>query len=78
MGIHGGGNEMKTIKLLDLENTGMNMTIDGQFLYVQGSLAVHKYNLTDMSLTAQNTIFKKDGKARGISIFGEYVFVHDQ
>jgi hypothetical protein len=40
-------------------------------------LAICKYDLTDKKQTAQNVIFKKDGKARGISIFGEYVFVHD-
>jgi hypothetical protein len=77
MGIYGGGSEIKITKLLDLENNGMNMAIDGQFLYIQGSLAICKYDLTNMNRTAQNVIFKKDGKARGISIFGEYVFIHD-
>ena len=65
------------IKLLNMENNGMNMAIDGQFLFILCNLTIYKYDLTTMSLIAQNVIFKKDGKARGISIFGENIFIHD-
>jgi len=55
---------MDAIKILDLENDGLNMATDEQFLYILCKRTFCKYDFTDMSLTAQNVIFKKDGKAR--------------
>ena len=62
-------------KILDIENDGVNMAVDGQFLYIRCKRAMGKYNLTDMSLAAHNVIFKKDGKARGFAIYGDRVFL---
>ncbi len=66
----------KTI-MLDLENDGLNMSVDGQFLYIRCKKAMYKYDLTDMNCSAQNVIFKKDGKARNFSICEKYVFLTD-
>ena len=68
---------MEKTKILDLDNDGLNMAMDAQFLYIRSKRIMYKYRVTDMSLTAQNTIFKKDGKARNFSIFGNYVFLTD-
>ena len=64
-------------KLLDWENNGMNMAVDGQFLYIQSSLDMYKFDLASLDLAAQTPIFEKDGKARGFSIFGDLIFLHD-
>ena len=68
---------MEITKLFDLENDGLNMVVDEQFLYIRCMKDMYKYNLSDMNLAAHNTVFKKDGKARGFSIFGEYIFLYD-
>jgi hypothetical protein len=68
---------MVTTKMLDLENDGLNMVADEQFLYIRCKRTMYKYNLIDMSLVAQNVIFKKDGKARNFSICEKYVFLVD-
>ena len=68
---------MDAAKILDLENDGLNMAMCGQFLYIRCKRAMYKYNFADMSLAAQNVIFKKDGKARNFSICEKYVFLTD-
>ena len=68
---------MEKIKILDLENDGLNMAIDGQFLYIRCKRTMYKYSLADMSLVAENVIFKKDGKARCFSICEKYIFLTD-
>jgi len=69
---------MEITKILDLENDGkINMAVGGQCLYIRGNLDMYKYNLSDMSLSAQNTIFKKSGRARMFAIFDEFVFLVD-
>ena len=64
-------------KLFDLENDGVNMATDGQFLYVRCKRTMFKYTLNDMNLSAQNVIFKKDGKARNFSVHSKYIFLTD-
>ncbi|HKM33469.1 MAG TPA: hypothetical protein VJY54_01845 [Lachnospiraceae bacterium] len=64
-------------KLLDLENDGLNLALDGQSLYIRCKRTMYKYSLSDMSQMAQNVIFKKDGKARSFSICNKYVFLTD-
>lgn len=68
---------MKAIKILDLENDGLNMAVDEQFLYVRCKRTMLKYSLTNMDLVAQNVIFKKDGKSRDFSICQKYIFLVD-
>ena len=68
---------METLKILDLENDGLNMAVDGQFLYIRCKRAMYKYDLTDVSLASHNTIFKKDGKARSFSICDQYALLTD-
>jgi len=70
-------NVTSQIKLLDLENDGLNMAVDGQSLYIRCKKAMYKYSLNDMSLTAHSDIFKKDGKARSFSICDKYIFLTD-
>lgn len=69
--------QMEINKIFDLENDGVNMAVDGQFLYIRCKRVMHKYNLTDMSLATQNIIFKKDGKARGFAIYDNLIFLTD-
>jgi hypothetical protein len=38
---------------------------------------MYKYSLPDMSLIAENVVFKKDGKARGFSICDKFIFLTD-
>jgi len=64
-------------KILDLKNDGLNMAVDGQFLYVRCKRTMYKYDLTDMNLISQNIIFKKDGKARNFTICEKYIFLTD-
>lgn len=68
---------MEIVKILDLENDGLNMAVDGQFLYIRCKRAMYKYNLSDMSLATHDVIFKKDGKARSFSTCDKYVFLTD-
>jgi hypothetical protein len=64
-------------KIIDLENDGVNMAADGQFLYIRRRRDMCKYDPADMSLSAHNIIFKKDGKARSLSICDTYIFLTD-
>ena len=68
---------MEIEKLLDLENDGLNMATDGQFLYIRSKRTMYKYILTDMRLAAENVVFKKDGKARAFSIYENNIFLTD-
>ena len=68
---------MDLIKILDIENDGLNIAVDSQLLYIRCKRTMYKYNLIDMNMVAQNVIFKKDGKARNFSICEKYVFLTD-
>ena len=69
---------MEKLKILDIENDGLlNMGIDEQYLYVRCNRFIYKYDLNNMSVVAQNEIFKKDGKARGFSVLHDFVFLWD-
>jgi len=68
---------MEIKKVLGLENDGLNMATDGQFLFVRCKRTMLKYRLVDMSLLAENVIFKKDGKARNFSVCEKYIFLTD-
>jgi len=70
-------NIVEKTKILDLENDGLNIAIDGQFLYIRCKRTMLKYRLFDMSKIAENTIFKKDGKARTFSVCEEFIFLTD-
>lgn len=64
-------------KLLELENDGLNMAAEGEYLYIRGMRTMYKYRLSDMSLAAENTVFKKDGKSRSFGLCDKYVFLID-
>ena len=64
-------------KILDIENDGLNLATDCQYLYVRCMRTMYKYILADMRLIAENVIFKKDGKARAISNHKNYIFLTD-
>ena len=69
---------MNAVKILDLENDGkLNMAVDGNYLYIRCKNDIYKFNTTDMTPVAKNNIFKKDGRARGLKIFGEKIFLYD-
>jgi len=68
---------MEIAKLLDLNNDGLNMAVDENFMYIRCQRSMYKYNLLNMNRTAQNEIFTKDGKARYLSVCDEYVFLTD-
>ena len=71
------GENLDIIKILDLENDGLNIAVDNQFLYIRCKRNMYKYSLINMSLIAKNVIFKKDGKARNFSICDNYIFLID-
>ena len=68
---------MKKRKIFDIENDGLNMAVDGKYLYMCCNRSMYKYDLDRMSIEVQNELFKKDGKARGFSIFNDFVFLWD-
>lgn len=68
---------MQIVKLLALENNGLNMAVDEEFFYARCKKNMLKYKLSDMSLITQNTIFKKDGKARNFIVHKDYIFLKD-
>jgi len=69
---------MKTIKILEMENDGkLNVAVDGSHLYIRCRNDMYMFNLSDMNLVAKKNIFKKDGRARGLKIFGEKIFLYD-
>jgi hypothetical protein len=68
---------MERKKILDAENGVTQMDSDDQFLYILSKRVMYKYDLKDMSLIAQNTLVKKDGKERDFAIFGDLIFFRD-
>jgi len=68
---------MVMTKILDIENDGLNMAIDGSFLYIRCKRIMYKHHLTDMRIAAHNVVFKKDGKARSFSVCDHYLFLTD-
>ena len=64
---------MEKERIIDLENDGLNMATDGLYLYIRCKRTMYKYSLTDIGLSIENVIFKKDGKARGFSICDNYI-----
>jgi len=68
---------MDKVKILDIENDGINLSVDGDFLYMRCKRSMYKYDLTNMQMAAENIIFKKDGRARGFSICDDFIFLHD-
>lgn len=70
-------NSISLTKMFDLENDGLNMATDGQFLFIRCKRVIYKYSLSDMSQVEQNVLFKKDGKARSLSVFDKYVLLTD-
>lgn len=68
---------MEPGKILDLENDGLNIAVDGQFIYVRCKRSMYKYDAADRSLAAHAVPFKKDGKARGFSVGDQYIFLTD-
>ncbi|MDR0324518.1 MAG: hypothetical protein LBI19_00300 [Oscillospiraceae bacterium] len=68
---------MEIVKILDIENDGSNMASDGNSLYLRCGKAIHKYNLSDMKMTAHNEIFKKNGKARRLAISKNHIIISD-
>ena len=55
----------------------MNMAVNSQYLYMRCNRFMFRYDLDGTNIAAQNKIFKKDGKARGFSIFGDFIFLWD-
>ena len=68
---------MRKTKIIDIENDGMNLAVDKQYLYMRGNRSMYKYDLANMRMAAEKVVFKKDGKARGFSIFDNFVFLYD-
>jgi outer membrane protein assembly factor BamB len=65
------------VKLFDLENDGLNMAEDGEFLYIRCKREIIKYSFADMSQAARSVVFKKDGKARSLSVCGGFALLTD-
>ncbi|MCL1859725.1 MAG: hypothetical protein FWF92_10910 [Oscillospiraceae bacterium] len=68
---------MEKKKIFDLENDGLGMAADGDFLYIMGKRNINKYNLFNMEQAEYNDIFDKDGKARSFIICNEFIYLKD-
>ena len=68
---------MNLKKVLDIESDGLNIMADEEFLYLRCKRTMLKYRLADMSLIAENRVFKKDGKARTFTISDQYICLLD-
>jgi len=68
---------MSIDKILSLENDGLNMAIYDSCLWIRCKREMLKYNIGDMSLLSQNTIFNKDGKARGFTVDDNFIYLFD-
>ena len=64
-------------RIIDIENDGLNMGTDGTCLYIRCKRSMFKYDLTDMHPVAHNTVFKKDGKARGFAVGADFIYLRD-
>ena len=63
--------------VIELDNDGLNMAADENRLYVRCKMDMCSYSKKDMSELSCNTVFKKDGKARTFSLFGDFVYLTD-
>jgi len=68
---------MEMSKILDLENDGLIIATDNHFLYIRSKRTIYKYDILSMSMQIQNTVYKKDGKARTLSIWENFVYLTD-
>jgi len=68
---------MKPTKILDLPNDGLNMAADGQCLYIRCKREMLRVDLAEMRVAARTTVFKKDGKARGVSVCEKFIILTD-
>jgi hypothetical protein len=64
---------MDANKITDIENDGLNMEADAEFLYVRACREMIKYSRADMSIAARNKVFAKDGKARAALLQEKYL-----
>ena len=64
-------------KILYLENDGLNMAIYDSYLWIRCKREMLKYSIQEMKLIAQNTIFSKDGKARGVTVDNDFVYLFE-
>ena len=64
-------------KCINLHNDGLNMATDEDTLYVRCKRDMYSYNKEDLLEAGHAVIFKKDGKARGFSLFGNSIFLTD-
>ena len=63
--------------VIRLDNDGLNMAADENRLYVRCMRGMHSYDMATLSQAAHAVLFKKDGKARGFSLCGAFVYLTD-
>ena len=63
--------------MVHLKNDGLNIAVAGGRLYVRCMRSMFSYDTVNMTETAHEVVFKKDGKARGFSLFGDFVYLTD-
>lgn len=68
---------MEMTRLFELDNDGLNMAVDGDFLYLLSKRAICRYSLSGAEGMAQKPLFKKNGKARTLAVSGSRVYVTD-
>ena len=66
---------MELKKLLQIENDGVHLVVDGQYLYMRCKRSIYKFNLRKMQMSAENIIFDKDNQTRLFSIHGDRIFL---
>ena len=69
---------MEAKKILEIKSYLIQMDIvDDQFMYVLSDREMLKFALNGLNLVEQNILLPKDGRSRGFSIHGDYIFLHD-
>ena len=63
--------------IIQLDNDGLNLAVDEDRLYVRCKRDMYAYDHKNISEAAHAHIFKKDGKARSFSLFGNSIYLTD-
>jgi hypothetical protein len=71
------GGKMLEHKIIDLQNSGLNMGISKDFIFIRNGKNMLKYDLDKYSKVTDTQILKKDGKARSFFIIGNRIYLRD-
>jgi hypothetical protein len=64
-------------KIITLQNTGVNMGISNDHIYIRNGKYLIKYDLLTLTEIKNTQIFKKDGKARSFYVCNNKIYLRD-